>query len=275
MKHQAPTGSGGLPRPNRRTATRRPLLVALGAGTLLLPALAFQQEGLELARETLTKWVETRRLISEEKAAWKIDREMIADRVEVLGSEVETLRRDEAEKRADIERTSQKFVEVQGERDALKAALSGVEEQIATLEQRLRGVLARLPAPLLETEVVAATAQRLPSEGNAAKQSIGERYLTVVGLLNEIDKWNATLHVDSEVIGLSNGTSAEVSTLYIGVGQGYYVSRDGKFAGRGAATEAGWVWTSADQDAAEIARAFEIQSNVLPAAFVRLPIAIQ
>lgn len=128
---------------------------------------------------------------------------------------------------------------------------------------------------LLENEVVAATSQRLPKEGVEVKQSIGERYLTVVGILNEIDKWNSSLHVDVEVVGLSNGTAAEVSTLYVGIGQGYYISRDGQFAGRGSATEAGWVWTSADQDAAEIARAFEIQSNTQPAAFVRLPIAIQ
>lgn len=275
MKHQAPIDPETARTPVRSTATRRSLWVALGASTLLLPALAWQEQGIELARETLAKWVETRRLISEEKAAWKLDRELIADRVELLAGEVEGLREDEAEKQAEIERTGKKFTEVQVQRDALQAALAGVDAEIATLEERLRRVLARLPAPLLETEAIAATAQRLPKPGVEVKQSIGERYLTVVGILNEIDKWNAALHVDSEVVGLSNGTTAEVSTLYMGIAQGYYISRDGQFAGRGTAGEDGWVWTSADQDAAEIKLAFEIQSNTQPAAFVRLPIAIQ
>ena len=44
---------------------------------------------------------------------------------------------------------------------------------------------------------------------------------------------------------MSLGRSAEVSSIYIGLGQAYFVSIDGQSAGMGVPTESGWSWTPA------------------------------
>lgn len=281
MESRPAHGSAGVALPIEPTQTvrrrlRNPLAV-LGLCLAALPVTAAWQEGgvLDLAREKLSQWVDTRRLISEERSAWKINRELLSERVLLLQDELETVRTSVDEKRAELERTAGKFSELGADNAKLEAALAGMELEIAPLEARVRALLPRLPAPLTTDERFAAIAQRLPNEGSSQSMSLGERYLTVIGLLNELDKWNTGLHLDSEVLTLSDGTSAEVQTMYLGLAQGYYASRDGRFAGRGSGTESGWVWTPADGEASEISRAFAIQSNAEQAAFVALPIAIQ
>jgi Protein of unknown function (DUF3450) len=195
--------------------------------------------------------------------------------VSLLEGELETQSTLIAEKRAEIEKTAAVFGDLKLEIASLEAALSGMQSGIEPLEARVQSLLRRLPRPLVEDERFASVAQRLPSAGNPKALSLGERFLTVIGLLNELDKWNAAVHVDNEVLTLADGTSAEVQTMYLGLAQGYYASKDGRFAGRGTGTESGWVWTPADADATEISRAFAIHSGAKRAEFLALPIAIQ
>ena len=53
----------------------------------------------------------------------------------------------------------------------------------------------------------------------------------------------------SEVRSFRDGNTAEVTALYLGIGQGYYVSASGTVAGVGTATADGWVWTPANDRA--------------------------
>ena len=81
--------------------------------------------------------------------------------------------------------------------------------------------------------------------------------------------------VTSEVRALPDGSSAEVTAIYLGLGQGYYSGANGSIAGVGTATEEGWEWTPADDAAPEIARVVAILKNEEAAAFVQLPVEIQ
>jgi hypothetical protein len=249
----------------------------LSLGLVVVPVGAAWQQGgaLDQARETLSKWVETRRLISEERSEWQLDRELLADRVTLLKGELESESELLKEKQAEIEKTATVFNELGQEIAKLEAALGGMGAAIEPLEERLRSLLKGLPRPLAENERFAAVAQRLPSPTGPKTLSLGERYLTVIGVLNEMDKWNAAVHVETEILTLADGSPVEVQTMYLGLAQGYYASRDGRLAGRGSGSAAGWIWTPADGDAAEIARAFAIHSSAEKADFLALPIAIQ
>jgi hypothetical protein len=74
---------------------------------------------------------------------------------------------------------------------------------------------------------------------------------------------------------LADGTTAEVTALYVGIGQAYYVSGNKKAAGVGTASDEGWVWTPKNEAAREIARAISILKNEEAADFVPLPIVIK
>ena len=56
--------------------------------------------------------------------------------------------------------------------------------------------------------------------------TIAERYQNVVGVLNEVNKFNQDIHVVSELMELPDQPSvkAQVRAIYFGLGQAYYVT---------------------------------------------------
>ncbi|MCG8432352.1 MAG: DUF3450 domain-containing protein, partial [Candidatus Omnitrophica bacterium] len=113
-----------------------------------------------------------------------------------------------------------------------------------------------------------------PERPDETKLSLGERFQNIVGVLNEVSKFNREITLASEVRNLPDGTSAEVTTIYVGIGKAYYVNNKGDIAGIGSASENGWRWRTANEAAPEIARAIAILKNEQAAAFTQLPVEI-
>jgi hypothetical protein len=105
--------------------------------------------------------------------------------------------------------------------------------------------------------------------------SLGERFVNVLGVLNEVSKFNGDITVRSELRPLPDGSSAEVQLLYVGLGQAYYATSDGGSAGVGRPGAEGWIWESADEHAPGIAEAIAILKNEQVPAYVPLPVRIQ
>jgi hypothetical protein len=236
------------------------------------------------ARAALEKWVETRRLISKEKRDWALGEEMLRSRIVLVEREIESLRARLADAGKSITDTDEKKEELDAEREALVADAAALRGSIATLELRTRELLPRLPDPAREH--VSRLSQRIPVASTAPAATdkttdkttgatLGERFQNVVGLLNELDKFHREITVTPELRRLADGSTAEVTTLYIGLGQGYYVGADGKTAGIGTPTESGWVWRSEDAAASSIAAAIAILKKERVASFVQLPVDIR
>jgi hypothetical protein len=98
----------------------------------------------------------------------------------------------------------------------------------------------------------------------------------VIGILNEVNKFNRSeITVTSEVRKLAGGSSAEVTALYIGLGQAFYTGSNGTVAGVGHPSEDGWIWEPANDAAAEIAEAIAVLKNEKVASFIPLPVKVQ
>jgi len=239
-------------------------MVALGAGA---------QEEIDSARAALEQYVETQRVISQEKHDFALAREMLNERIELVKQEIEALRGKIDEARKNIDETENKRVELVRENDRLKEASQFLTAMLAPLESRTHALLARLPDPIRDR--IQPLSQRLPKEAEETKLSLSERFQNVVGILNELDKFNREITVTSEVRSLPDGTSAEVTAVYLGVGQAYYTTANGAAAGVGMASETGWEWQSANESAPAIRDAIAVLQNEKPASFVRLPAKIQ
>lgn len=223
-------------------------------------------------RATLDKWVETRRIISKERQEWALGREMLTDRVDLLAREIESLRSKMGTAETSIADADKRRLELIDEHESLKQVADGLKVTVTGLESRTRTLLRRLPEPIRER--IKPLSQRLPDDPEQTKISLSERFQNVVGILNEVDKFNREINVGSEVRTLANGNSAEVTALYLGIGQGYYVDATGTSAGVGTATEDGWAWTPSNETAGEIARAVAILKNEAVAEFVLLPLEV-
>lgn len=223
-------------------------------------------------RAALEQWVETRRLISQEKRDWAEGKEVLASRIELVRAEVAAMSAKVTEAEGNIGETDRKREELINENDSLRSATESLVDTIAGLEERTRALVPRLPAPLRER--VKVLSQRLPDGPGEVKASLSERFQNVVGILNEVDKFNRDVTIELEVRDLEEGGSIEVTTMYLGVAWAFYASATGTAAGYGAATSDGWAWTPANDAWAAIQAAIEVQRSERPASFVPLPIRV-
>jgi hypothetical protein len=227
----------------------------------------------DTARATLEKWFEARRIISQEQNDWALGKEMLNERIELVQREIDSLRGKITEAEKSITETDKNRAELVEKNDKLKKASSSLEGTAGELESNTKKLLQKLPDLLRER--VKPLSQRLPDDPKETKLSLSERFQNVVGILNEVNKFDREITTASEVRALPDGTSSEVTALYVGIGQAYYVSANGSIAGIGVSSDKGWVWKPADQAAGEISRAIAILKNEQVASFVRLPIEIQ
>ncbi len=228
---------------------------------------------IENTRQTLGKWVETERLLSKEKQDLALSKEMLRERIELVHREINTLKEKINETRESIAQTDEKRQGLLEENEKLKSDSASLVNILITLERRVKNLLVRLPKPLQDR--VKPLSQRLPEKPEENKQSISERFQNVVGILNEVDKFNRDISVTSEVLTLADGTAAEVTVLYLGISQAYYTGGHGSIGGIGIPSDAGWTWKPANEAAPRIRQAIAILKNEEVASFVQLPVEIQ
>jgi len=228
---------------------------------------------IDTVRASLEKWVEIQRVISQEERDLALAKEMLNERIELVQREIDSLRTKISDAEKSIAETDQKRSDLLFENDRLKNSSDSLTATLASLENRTRQLLGRLPEPIRDR--VKPLSQRLPEPSSETKLSISERFQNVVGILNEVNKFNREITVTSEVRTLPDGTSAEVTALYLGIGQAFYSGANGKIAGIGTASDQGWVWKPADESAAEIAQIIAILNNESVASFVQVPVEIR
>ena len=220
------------------------LFTSLTTGTLLVTSALTAADPITDARNVLEEWVETRQIISEEKAAWKTEQSILGDTILLLQNEVERL--DEALKELEESATAadQERQELTSRRDTLDAGSTIVLETIGTLETKLTRIITYLPEPL--TETIQPLIRRLPDNPEETKLSLGERVQNIVGILSQADKFNTTMTLTSETQKLNNDKLVQVNTLYWGLAIAYFVDDSGSYGGYGSPAEGEWKWTQVD-----------------------------
>lgn len=230
------------------------------------------QNRVEAGRTALSAWIGIQQNIAREKRDWAVGREMLINSVGVYQRQIDSLQKRIAEAAESIGKADAKKVELVEENDRLDAALHSLRDVIDSLEARTKQLLPSLPDPIRER--VKVFSQAIPADPAETKLALTLRFQNVIGLLNEVNKFSREITVASEVRQLGNGANAEVTAIYVGIGQGYYVTAKDDAAGVGIATPEGWVWTPANDAAPQIRLAVQILSNERAAEFVELPVRI-
>ena len=269
--HSTKTGSSGLLR--RSAALAAVLFAAVTLFPQGAPATDQEPEKMEDTRAVLQQWVETRKLISAEKADWELGKQLMNDRIGLLEREIDGLKTRIEEMDVSIAESQGTEQTLNAQNDELKAASVTLRERVTALEARVKELLKRMPQQILDQ--TAPLAQSIPEDPNDTELSLSVRYRNIVGILNLINKFNTEIHIKSEMRELANGRTADVLVLYFGIGQAYYVTDDQSAAGIGTVGEEGWTWIPANEHAAAIAQAIAVYNNEEPAAFVKLPVEIQ
>lgn len=244
------------------------------AGIILavtIAASAAWADELDKDKEMLSKWVETRKLISEEKEKWNLERETLGRRIDLVRAERDTLRKRIHETQALITDADKKRTDLVDENDALKNTSAALENRIHTLERSVLQLLPNLPKPVQER--IKPLSQRIP-KSEQSELSLSERYQNVIGILNELNKGANEINLVSEVRDLEDGTRAEVQTLYIGYACAYACNNNGDQAFVGYPGSDGWRWEQMNEIAPRVADAIAVFKNEKVAEFIPLPIKV-
>lgn len=242
------------------------------AETVTPPGAPASVPTLDGARGTLDKWVETQQILSREKKDWLQARELLTSRIQLVKDEIAQLRQ-KVDENHKSEQDFQKFrSESVGERDAVKTVSAELATEAAALEGKVRSLYKALPESMRDK--VQPLYDRMPLNPETAKVTVAERYQNVLGILNEMNRLNGEITVASEIRSLSDGKPSEVKTIYLGLGQAWYLSARGE-AGVGRPGPDGWKWQPAPQVAADVGRVLEILQNKASPKFIPLPVTIQ
>ena len=251
--------------------------VATNAPTPAAPAMKVTSETapiIEATRETLTKWVETKQLISKEKSDWASGKDILEDRVRLAEAETTTVRDKLKEISVAVAEAQKKRDELAAQNDKLKATAEKSKAMVIAAEKKLRPLLPQLPEPLREKlkPIIA----RFPEDSEKSTASMAERLQNVLGILDQASAFNSTVASVKELRTFPDGNRAEVTTVYLGLSQAYYTNREGTLAGIGHPGPDGWVWKPDNANGKKILLAVHIlEGKEKGATFIDLPVKIQ
>jgi len=225
-------------------------------------------------RATLAKWVETRQMIFRLKADWDEDRETIKSTISLFKVQQERL----AEKLAQVgEQNGQVAKETTEHETQLKkcmAALDKVEEMVVGFESKLKAQIPNYPPPLVSQELVSKIISLIPEDSRETKVPLISRVQNLILILKAVQEFNSELLVASE-IRRNGDKEIEVQAIYLGLGQAWFVSKDGSFAGTGGPSENGWIWQPDPSIAGQVQDAIAVYDKSKPASYVALKAVVK
>jgi len=229
---------------------------------------------IEATRENLTKWVETKQMISKEKSEWTTGKDILEDRVRLAQAETATVRDKLKEIAAAVAEAQKKRDELAAQNDKLKATSEKTKAMVMAAEKKLRPLLPQLPDPLREK--LKPILARFPEDSEKSTASLAERLQNVLGVLDQASAFNSTVASVKELRTFPDGTRAEVTTVYLGLAQAYYTNREGTLAGTGHPGPNGWEWKPDNANGKKILLAVHIlEGKEKGATFIDLPVKIQ
>ena len=232
-------------------------------------------EAIAITEKKIDKWIETRRIIADERASWVGEQGMLETSGSLLKEELKALKRAvgilaETSTAADAEREN-----LQAERAEIEDANEMLAVKVRSLEVAIHELSTRFPSPLLIK--VAPLLQNIPVKGSRTKKVLGQRLLTVLGVLSQAEKFNGTLTLQTGARDISGtGVQERVTTLYWGLAFAVYVDDAGKFSGVGVPGPDGWEWSTRNESAADVRRFIATYSGETDQLdFVNIPVEIR
>jgi hypothetical protein len=246
---------------------------------LVLMSFAFASRAAEEAsplartRSTLEQWVETRQLISKTRSDWQTDKETLEQTIQLYERELKTIEEQ-------MSKVSTNSTQVDNERAQAEALLKSSTDSLdrsrefaAGFEGRITKLVPQLPVPL--QDILKPLLARLPADPANTKMAVTERVQVLVGVLNELDKFNNAVNLFSEKRKNDKGEEVAVETVYVGLGAAYFVNDADNFAGTGVLGANGWEWSIKPELASSVREVVRIYRNERGARFVALPATIR
>ena len=240
--------------------------------TAIVVLSSIQASEIRDTQDELISWVETKKAISETQADWMAEKEIVSDLIQLLEIEKEKLTSSIENLEDSSDATDTLRTDLNADKETLVASTEAIEAFIPELETGVKALLAQLPEPLIAE--LDPLIRRLPTTGEKTRLPVSQRLLTVVGILNKVDKFNTGITIETTIRNVGDA-SAEVTTLYFGLGGAFFADDAGTYAGFGTPGDDGWVWKEDTAIAADVVSLIKSYAGAKEAKFVELPITVR
>jgi len=220
-------------------------------------------------QDELIAWVDTQKAIAETKSEWTTEKEIVEDLISLLELQKEKLTAQIENLDESSNATDKLRSELNADREKLLASNKALEAVVPDLEAKTRDLIKKLPDPLVEE--AGPLIRRLPDADEDSRLPISQRLLTVVGILNKVDKFNTAITITSEIRSIGEN-SVEVKTLYYGLAGAYFASESAGYAGTGTPGTDGWEWTENSEISDQVVNLIKTYEGAREATFVKLPV---
>lgn len=234
---------------------------------------AAESSPLTQTRSTLEQWVQTRQLISKTRGDWQADKESLEQTVALYERELKSIDDQMAKVSTNNTQVAKEMAEAIALQKLSNETLGDARQFSTDFEARVKKLAAQLPTPL--QDILKPLLAKLPADPANTKMLAAERVQALVGVLNELDKFNNAVNLFNEKRKNPAGDEVAVQTIYVGLGAAYFVNEAGDFAGTGTPGANGWEWTVKPEIASTVQEVVKIYRNERTARFVTLPVAVR
>ena len=236
------------------------------------------------SRELIRQWVQTERIISEEKTTWQVEKQQMQDLLEIYQQELKLLNEELNLAGSSADLIDENKEKLESGLAQYREAKQILRSSMASLIPRMQNLVGRFPAPLVEELGSDIDLIRSPQALDKPRDVLK----SIIAILNAAGSFNRTLTLAEETRTLANGKKITVSVLYLGLCRAYYAADVGPLAGTGvpaataatadtAATAAagGWLWTEDGGIADQVRRTIAVHKKSAQPQLVELPVQLQ
>jgi hypothetical protein len=223
------------------------------------------------ALHSISEWVQTQRILSEETTRWQQERAFLNQTIHLLAEEAQLLEARIGELAVAGERSARDRQALVGENDQFRGALAEAGDLLALLQAGLDELRPILPGPLQAR--IEPLFARFGAAGGIP-DDLGPRLLAVVGILGEVNRFQGNVTLAREAMEMDDGIRREVRTVYLGLGQAFFVDDRERVAGVGRPGRNGWDWTRHDDIASAVGRTVAVIEGRRAAEFIQLPVGV-
>jgi len=227
------------------------------------------QKEIAKARVVIAEYVDTRQEIARVKNEWKAYQELSQRRIDLYEREIQQLTDKISTAEEQTTQAEREIARVRDEISVLRGANDIVAQALPAFEVKLRELYQYFPRPL-KSKV-----ERLVQQLGKSRQA-SDRMAILIGILNEVDKFNAEFNFDTDEKTLPSGETKLVDVIYLGLAVAYYSDKDGQVGGIGIPVEGNWQWTERNDLGPAIRDSvLYYNGDIKPAVLVDLPVEIQ
>lgn len=227
------------------------------------------------SRELIRQWVQTERIISEEKTTWQVEKQQMQDLLEIYQQELKLLNEELNVAGSSADLIDENKEKLESGLAQYRDAKLMLRSSMGSLVPRMQKLVERFPAPLVEE--LASDIDLISSPEALDKPR--DVLKSIIVILNAAGSFNRTLTLAEETRILANGKKITVSVLYLGLCRAYYAADVGPLAGTGvpAATAAtgGWLWAEDGGIADQVRRTISVHKKSAQPQLVELPVQLQ